>query len=275
MDLTRTANSYLDGLANMRLVFSAPSVLVPFAAFGALQCALLVLLAFFTASPIASFMVPVVHALGGADSLHYPLHFVRLPEVYQRIYLPLAATVGFAAWSAGVWVMVDHHVVGRSRPRPSFRSALPHVVGVGVVFVGTSVVVGYGLGAVAAMLPPGHAAQAAVAASVAVTACVQTFLVYTPVVLRLRGGGALPAVRASVRYAAQNFAPTLMVVVTVLEAHAPVDVLLARSAGIASRFQPELVFYTLLGSALLEVFTAYLLFASTTALALPEEGGIR
>ncbi len=275
MNLTQTISSYLDGLANMRLGFRAPSVFVPFAAFGALQCALLVLLAFFTASPIASFMVPVVQALGGADSLHYPLHFVRLPEVYQRIYLPLAATVGFAAWSAGVWLMVDHHVVGRSRPRPSFRAALPHVLGVGVVFVGTSVAVGYGLGALAAMLPTGLPARAAVVGSVAVTACVQTFLVYTPIVLRLRGGGALPAVRASIGYAAQNFAPTLLVVVTVLAVHAPLDALLSRADGIASRFQPELVFYALLGSALLEVLTAYLLFAATTALALPEEGGLR
>jgi hypothetical protein len=275
MNLTRTLNSYLDGLANLRLGFRAPSVFVPFAAFGALQCALLVLLAFFAASPIASFMVPVVRALGGEDSLHYPLHFVRLPEVYQRIYLPLAAIVGFAAWSAGVWLMVDHHVVGRSRPRPSFLSALPAVIGVGVVFVGISVAVGYGLGRVAALLPPGLPTRAAVVASVALTACAQTFLVYTPVVLRLRGGGALPAVRSSVRYAARNFAPTLLVVVTVLAIHAPVDFLLARSDGIASRFQPELVFHLLLASALLEMFTAYFLFAATTALALPEEGGIR
>jgi hypothetical protein len=203
------------------------------------------------------------------------MNFVRLPEVYQRVYLPLAATVGFGAWSWAVWLMVDHHVIGRSRPRPSFRAALPHVLGVGVVFVGASVAVGYGAVALAAKLPPGPPSRVAEIGAVVLTACVQTFLVYTPIVLRLRGGGALRAVRASARYAAANFAPTLMVVVTVLAAHAPLDTLLARADGLASRFQPELVFYTLVGSALLEMFTAYLLFAATTGLALPEEGGMR
>lgn len=275
MNFTRTISTYLDALANLRLGFMAPSVFAPFAAFGALQCAILVLLAFFTAGPIAAFMVPIVHALGGEDALHYPIHFVRLPEIFQRVYLPLAATAGFALWSRGVWIMVDHHVIGRSRPRPSFRSALPHVIGVGIAFVGTSVAIGYGLGAIAERVPPGIPRRIAVLAAVGLTACVQALLVYAPIVLRLRGGGALAAVRHSVGYSIRNFAPTLMVVTTVLAIHAPIDGLLSRADRIASRFQPELVLYALLASALVEVLTAYLLFAATTAIALPEEGGMR
>jgi len=274
MNLSRSVTSYLDALGNARLALTAPSVFVPFAAFGALQCLLLVMLAFFTAEPIAGFMIPAVRALGGEPALHYPMHFVQLPGLYQRVYLPLAATIGFACWSLGIWSMVDHHTVGRSRPRRPFRAALVHVLIVGLVFVGVSWLLGLGLGAVLARVQ-GPAARVVTFAGLAAVACVQALLIYAPVVLRLRGGSALAAIRSSAQYASRRFVATALVILTILLIHAPVDFLLSQSDRVALRFHPEMLFYLLAGGAVLEMFTAYLLFASIAGLALPEEGGMR
>jgi hypothetical protein len=276
MNLTQTISDYLDGLANTRLALRAPSVFLPFAVFAALQCAFLFLLASFTAAPLAPFMVPVIERLGGEEALHYPMHLVRMPAMYQKVYLPLVATVGFALWSYAVWLMVDRHVVGRTRPRRPFARALPHVLLVGVVFVGVSTGIGAAMARVSSGMPDQlMLARGLVALGVLVTAAVQAFLIYTPVAMRLTDAPAWRAVRTSARYAARRFAPTVLVLATVLCAHIPLDLVLAQSHRVAFRFHPESVLHFLIGSVILEMFTAYLLFAATTELALPEEGGLR
>jgi hypothetical protein len=76
-------------------------------------------------------------------------------------------------------------------------------------------------------------------------------------------------------FARRQFGATALLIVTVLLVHLPVDFLLSRADRIAARFQPETVLHVLLGSVALEMFTAYLLFAGVTELALPREGGVR
>jgi len=174
-----------------------------------------------------------------------------------------------------VWSMIAHHDVGaRSGPR-SFRPALPNIVLVGIVFVAMTVAVGRGLALAAAGLTPGIASKMATLGIVAITACVQALLVYAPAVLRLRGGNAFSAIRTSVHYARRMFLPTALVIATVLVAHVPVDWLIGNADALAGRFRPEIVFHLMVGSIVLEVVTAYLLFAGVVALALPEEGGLR
>jgi len=275
MKLTRAIVDYLDGLANARLALRTPGVLIPFAAFALLQCLILGAMASFTAPPLAPVMVPFIRALGGEESLHYPLHLVRLPAVYQRVYLPLAATLGFPLWTLAVWLMVDHHAVGSERVRRPFRRAIPQAVQVGIVFVGASVLIGE----IAARLVNERTnpmlGRSILLSSMLVTAIVQALVIYAPVALRLLGGNAWAALKASAAYARRRLLATAFVIVTVVLVHAPVDFLLAHADRIAARFQPESVLYLVLASAILEMLTAYLMFAATTGLALPREGGMK
>jgi len=275
MKVSRALNDYLDALSNSRLALRSPSVLIPFFVFGLLQCCLLTLLAFFNWRPVAPMMIPVVSLLGGETALHYPMHFVLLPRLWEPVYLPLAATVGFALWTRAVWIMVDRHEVGQRVAARDFRSVLGQVMGVGIVFVGVSAGLGRGLGALAALAPAGLPSRAALAVGVVAVAGVQALLVYAPVVLRLRPVNALEAVRVSARYAVRNFWPAALVVATVLAVHLPLDGMIGMSHRVALTFHPETVFYVMLGSIGLEVVTAYVLFAGVVGLALPEEGGLR
>ncbi len=275
MNLARTIDDYLDALAHARLGLSSPTVLLPFFAFALLQCAAITMLAFWSAPPLGSFMPPVVALLGGDASLHYPTHFVLLPGAYRRLYLPLVATVGFAAWSLAVWTMVAHHEVGERAGARSFRRALPAIVVIGVVFVVVTVAIGRGLGLVTAKLPGGLVGRAGTLGVIAVTAAAQALLVYAPVVLRLRGGGPRRALVASARFALANFGATAMLIATVLVVHLPLDGLIANADGIAGRFHPEAIYQLMIASVVLEMVTAYVLFAGVAGLALREERGLR
>lgn len=275
MNVGQILTDYLDGIGNTRLALRSPSVLVPFIVFGLIQAGLLTALAFFTTPALAPFMLPVVRLLGGDAAVHYPMHFVLLPRLWEPVYLPLVATLGFALWTRAVWIMVDHHEVGqRVRPRP-MRSVMPSVLLVGVVFVAVSVGMGRLMGTVAGYAPAGLPARGALALAILVVAAAQSFLVYAPVVLRLRPVGAWRAVHASAHYTLRNFWPTALVVATVLAAHSPLDALIGTSHRVALAFHPETVYYLMLGSIGLEMVTAYVLFASVVGLALPEEGGLR
>jgi len=273
--VARAVDGYLDALTNTRLALLSPSVLIPFFAFGFIQAVLLTLLAFFASPPLASFMPPVVEALGGDAALHYPTHFVLLPATYRTVYLPLVATVGFTLWSLGVWSMIAHHEASRRLPARSFRSTLPSIVGVGIVFVAVTVGAGRGLSLLAAELESGMALKAATLGIIVLTACLQALLVYAPVVLRMRGGGPLRAIHASIRYARGRFGATALLIGTVLFVHLPLDGLIGNADAIAGRFHPEAVYQLMIGSIVLEMATAFVLFAGVVALALPEEGGLR
>jgi hypothetical protein len=275
VNIARAIDGYLDALANAQLALRSPSILVPFLAFGLVQCAILIPLAFFAATPFGAFMPPVVEALGGEESLHYPTHFVLLPATYRNIYLPLVATVGFALWSLALWSMIGHHEASATIEKRSFRKALPSIVAVGLIFVGVTVLVGRGLGLASAKLPPAIAPRLAMLVVIVVTACAQALLVYAPVVLRMRGGGPLSAIRSSARYAHRNFLATALLIGTVLLVHLPIDAMIANADVIAARFRPEVVFQLMMGSVVLEVITALFLFAGVAALALPQEGGLR
>jgi hypothetical protein len=275
MNFGRALNRYLDALTNARAALSTPGVLLPFVYFALLQVAILLAMASFTAPALSPVMVPAMRALGGEESLHYPLHLVGLPSVYQRVYLPLAATIGFSLWTLAVWKLVDHHEVGADRPRRKFRPVLGRVIILGVLFVGASVAVGELSSRLTGPRTPELIARAVLIGSIVLTATAQAFLIYAPVALRLRGGSVWSAIGVGASYARRHFLATALLLLTVLLVHLPVDFLLSRADRIAARFHPEAVLHLMIGSVVLEIFTAYLLFAGITALALPREGGLR
>lgn len=274
MSIGRALNRYLDALTYARAGLN-PGVALPFAIFCGLQLVILLALALFTTPVLAPIMVPVLRLLGGEQSLHYPLHLVGLPSVYLRIYLPLVATVGFSLWSMAVWKLVDRHPVGSDRARREFRPALPHIVVIGVLFVGASVATGEASARLIHPKTPEMVQRAVWFLSVGLTALLQAFLVYAPFVLRIRGGNFRDAIVGGARYAWRQFGATALMIVTVLMVHLPVDFLLSRADRIAARFHPEAVLQVMLASVALEMITAYILFAGLTELALPREGGLR
>ncbi len=272
MDIGRNLDRYFDALAALRAPLGHPRTLLPFVAFALLQGLVIAALAAFTEPWLAPVMVPVVRALGGEESLHYPLHFIRLPAIYQRIYLPLLASAGFALWTLAVWKLVDNHVSrARREPRP-YRPHVLQAVVVGVVFVGTTFAVAQALSSLVGPKTPAMVARALLLLTLGLTATLQTFLVCAPVVLRLRGGTAWDALRAGARYARRNFLATALLVATVLFVRLPLAFLLARAEGLAARFSPESIVEFMAASVALEMATAFILFAGVTELALGREG---
>ena len=274
MDVGRGLNRYFDALGGTRAPLRDAGVWTPFVLFAVVQALILFAMAMFTTPWLSPVMVPALRALGGEAALHYPLHLVGLPAVYQRVYLPLVASVGFSLWTLAVWRMVDHHSYGAERAPRAFRPLLLHTIVIGVLFVAASVLVSWGAGSVVGPKTPPMVAKAVMLLSVVLVAALQTFLVYAPVALRLRGGNAWDALRAGARYAQRNFLATALLIISVLFVHMPVDFLLARADRVAARFSPETVLDLMLVSVLLEMFTAYILFAGVTELALPREGGL-
>jgi hypothetical protein len=274
MDIGRDLNRYFDALAAVRAPLRDPYAVTPFVAFALLQGVVIAALAMFTEPWLSPVMVPVMRALGGEASLHYPIHLINLPSLYQRIYLPLVASAGFALWTLAVWKLVDNRMSGTRRAPRAFRSHVLHAVLVGVLFVGSSFAVAQGLSSLVGPKTPAMVARALLLLTVALTATLQTFLVYAPVALRLRGGNAWDALRSGARYARRNFFATVLLIVTVLIVHLPLDFLLARADRVAARFSPETVLQLMAGSVALEMATAFILFVGVTELALGREGGM-
>jgi hypothetical protein len=275
MNVNRILSDFLDALGSTRVALRSPTVLLPFVVFGVIQMIVVWALASFPNRALAPVLVPLMHTLGGEEALHYPQHFILLPDIFHRVYIPLVAVVGFSLWTLAVWWIVDRHEVGRRLPAPPFVRRLPDAILVGVVFTAVSVALGRAVAMGVSRMPPGIVATVATIGGMLVIACAQALLVFAPVVLRIRGVHALEAIRVGVRYAARVFGSTLLIVFIVLLVHAPLDYLIGDARNVAMHFRPETVFYLQLLSIALEIFTAYLLFSTVVGLALPEEGGLR
>ena len=72
MKLVEALIEYLRSLENSVGMLKAPSVLLPFVIFAALQSVVLIACAFFAVPPLSTVMVPVVEAIGGEQALHFP-----------------------------------------------------------------------------------------------------------------------------------------------------------------------------------------------------------
>jgi len=80
-----------------------------------------------------------------------------------------------------------------------------------------------------------------------------------------RTSNPLEAVRLSARYGLKHSGLTVMIVLTVLLIHLPVDFLSSRADKVVLKFDPQLVVILLLVGIVFEILTNFFLFASTTA----------
>lgn len=263
--LLRYMKCWEEALAMLR----SPSVLGPFLIFAALQFLLLVSLTLFSVSPLAVVMVPVVKLLGGEEALHYPMHMILLPQMYHQVYLPLAILVGFALFGWAVSLMVDYYeragvdIPGLKR-RPT-ASMIPSLVALGLIYVGVITAVQLSFNYIGSTLPVGLAALLVSVVGVALVVAVQALLIYSVFFLVTRTSNPLEAVGLSARYGLKHPGLTVMIVLTVLLVHLPVDFLSSRADKIALKFDPQLVVVLLSVGIVFEILTNFFLFASTTA----------
>ena len=253
------------------LMLRSPSVLAPFVIFAALQFLALVCLGMFSVPPLSTVMVPVVAGLGGEEALHYPMHMVMLPRLYNQLYLPLAAFVGFALFGWGVWLMIDHYDragenVSR-RGQSQFRKLIPSTMVVGFVFVVVVTAIQLISSFVSTALANAWASRAAWIGGVALVLLFQALTIYSLYFLVTRTGNPLTAIAESVRFGRSHIVMTSALVFTVFLIHLPVNYLAQRGDRVVHKFNPELVFVLLAVGIVLEIATNYFLFASTTSVA--------
>jgi len=267
--LLRYMKCWEESLAMLR----SPSVPAPFVVFAALELLVLMSLTFFFVPPISTVMVPVTAAVGGEKALHFPMHFILLPHTYHLLYLPLVVIVGFCLFGWAVSMMLDYyeHIGvavpdGGRRRSPAFRSMLSLVV-VGVVYVTVISVLQLLFGAIASKIGNIWASRLASLVGVAAIVCAQALLVYAPFHVVAHAENAVAAIVHSIRSGRRRFGVTVLILATVVIIHWPIDALLRHPDKVVLKFRPELVFFLLAAGIVVEMFTSYFLFASTTSLA--------
>lgn len=270
MSFSKAVLNYLFGLEESRMMLRVPAALLPFVVHAAILCLVLFALAFFTVAPLASFMTPIVERLGGENALHYPMHLILLPDMYHLVYLPLTAVVGFVLFGWAVFAMGDHFQRGgvEMGARPSLLRSAPTLVVIGVCYVAAATLVPAAIAWLGRIVDHPRLGGLLTLAGLVATAALQALLVYAPLFVRTHGAGPFSALRRSVGLGRRRFAPTAMIVLTVILVHQPIDFLLRQPDRVVVKFQPELVIYLLLAGVVLELLTAFLLFSSTAGLAL-------
>ena len=114
---------------------------------------------------------------------------------------------------------------------------------------------------------PGPFAGLSVWAGLFASASAQALLVFAPLSVWRDGTGPLRAIRSAVREGASRFWPVVLLLLTVMLVHRPIEYLIAQPDRVVMKFRPELIFYVLIGGIVVEVITSFFLFAATTGLA--------
>ncbi len=248
----------------------SPRVWVPLLLFALLQVAVLLLLGNFTAPGIRGFMIPIVERLGGEVATHYPNHYVLLPTMYQLVYLPLIATLGFILFGVAVGRMRDH--IARIdeisfRPRASVGATILPLVVIGIIYVALVMAAPTASAYLAQQTENPMAQRGLRMGAMVITVLLQVFLIHG--IARVVAGTTNPfsALAEGMAVGRSNFLLTALVVTTVLVLHLPVNYLLEQSDSVAVRFRPELVLVLLLAGVAVELLTNLFLFASSASIA--------
>jgi len=270
MKLVENLVNFLRSLEESVAMLRSPSILLPFVVFAAVQSLVLMACAFFTVPPLSTVMVPLIRLISGEQSLHFPMHFVLLPGIYHSIYLPLVVVVGFVLFGRAVFGMGDYYQRQGSSigTRPPMLRSIPSMILIGLLYVllATAPIVLFEYASTRTAAAPVRRALPVV--GVLLSLSFQSLLVYSLLFLRAGAGGPAAAVKKSVGFARSRFPLTFMLVLTVYVIHRPIDYVVSRPDKVVLRFDPEMVFFLLLGGILLELVTSYLLFSSTTSIAL-------
>ena len=273
MKLVETLIDYLRGLENSLAMLKSPGVLLPFVIFTAIQSVVLIACAFFSVPPLSYFMVPLVQFVSGEQALHFPMHFILLPSLYHVLYLPIVIVVGFVLFGRAVFLMGDHfenHGV-RMGNRPSLTRSIPSIILIGLAYVLLATIPVVFSQYLSNTLDVRLGGKIFRLIGVILSVSFQALLIYSLVFLRTGTSGALGAIKKSISFARGKFTLTFLLVLTVYIIHRPVDFILSRPDKVVLRFDPEMVFFLLLGGIVLELVTSYVLFSSTASIVLAKK----
>jgi hypothetical protein len=244
-----------------------PRCWLPLLAFWALQAAALLGIAFWVAHSQDSLAASLIRSAFGEDAAEYPRFYLLLPEIFRRLYLTLAATVGMVFQGAAILCLLEHHSRGRLARGRIWRRALARWPGMFLI----------NLAALALFLLPRLAARLwilpAVGGGVGRTVvdlvlyafsflweCLLLYAVFLYAAFRSSPWG---AAAASARFAWRRFSVTLGLVLVPFLLAWPVQALLGLKRAMVFDFRPELVLYTTL---LVSLITLMFLFIQLSAL---------
>jgi hypothetical protein len=249
-------------------------VWLPFAVFAVLEMTALLVITNFVGSPFEGIVVAVIENSLGEDGLHYPMFLVLLPQLFQLLYLPAVIVVGFPLFGWAVFEMCRYFSKRRGglSPDHSVARLIPSMVLAGLFFVVPVQATGFVFSYLGNAVGGGIAQKAATLLSIIAVVIVQSILVYLLVHVILGRKFSLNAFEKAVSFTRRHFFLTVMIMITATALHYPLEYLLARADRIVLKFTPELVPGIMGAAIMLEMFTNYFVFSSTTSLVYRKPG---
>lgn len=245
---------------------------VPFALVAAGKSAALVLMYFFWHPLFAGFMVPALRTFGGEDVLHFPAHVITFPVLFQASEIVVVILFGFAMTVWAVFVMAD--ALGGKRQSWSAAAGnvallTPSVVVIALCFAGGTIGVPMALNRLAEELARRPKFQFLLwAGALGAGFLARVYLAYCPYFLRSAKGGAVGAIRESIRCARRNFGVTLLIVMTAFVPEKVLEYLASDAGAFVNNLRPEWVPALLFFKIVIEVLTSFFLFGAATSIAL-------
>lgn len=247
-----------------------PRLLLPFFLLALCQACLLLCLVFFMKVPLSFFMVDMVRIVGGEAALHYPVHFLRLPYLYHVMVLPIAV-FGFVLYGWGVFMIADYFdgtLLSARQYLDKIVWNVPSFLAIGILFTVLGMNAPYMLSLLARHIDDSSLRFAVVLIAWAFGIGVKAVLVYSTLFVKIYRDELPTAIRMSARFSAKRPALTVMILLTVWILHAPLEYLTEHPGSVAKQFGPERIAVLMFVGLLLEIFTSFYLFASTTCLAI-------
>jgi len=271
MNLVKLATEYLLCWGEAAQVLKNPRVILPFVVLAAVQALVLTVFLIFPTTPLVGALSGIMSAVFGPEVLHYPTHLVYLPQMYHLISIPLTVLLGFPLFGIGVSKVIR---ASSGATTPGFARTGGYIfssISIGLLFVLVIYGVQLGTSFIAGLMGLTPLAGLVKLAVMVFLVLVQALLVYALYFVVKRGAGPVRAVKSSIGFSKKRIILTALLVGTVVVLHQPVDFVVDNPDKVALKFKPEVIPVMMFAGIVLEIFTNFFLFASTTLLALREE----
>ncbi|GEM_PF-3256435 len=271
MKLERLIRKYFRCWEETVWMLRKPSLLVPFFLLGCLEFAALLGLTYFSKRPLSYGMIDIIRIFGGEKALHYPAHFILLPDIYHVMSIPLVMVAGFILFGWAVLMMSDYFLNCLRETGFYFRTAVwnvPSFVLVGIVFVGLVIGAPEGMMFLASKTGKGPLSELINRAAWLAGFLTEIGLIYAVLSVKYYPDSPAKALRNSLHFARKHFIITGMVILTVVVIHSPFEYFYAHTSRFAAKYEPEIILWIMTANIAVEIFTNYFIFAATTYLAL-------
>jgi hypothetical protein len=218
---------------------------------------------------MSAFMVPVVQAVGGEASTHYPTFFFYLPLIVSRVSLVFAVFVTSIAVAAATLLFADAfgHRSGR-KPWGYSARRYPTLLVVAAILAATV----FGVSQLSTLVPHDlfqgnrYIRWGTRGGLLFLFIVVQSFLVYTTAWIVLRGHKGVPAIRDSIRVTSRTLVPTFIIVAIPVIFLFPLDYLAGRADLFATKLNPEMTAGIIGLRIVVQMFFSFLLVGAITRL---------